>query len=104
MAKRQRDRAITLRLTEDELAFFRQQHIKSGIESQSDFMIALLKSKPIVVVEELKTVSAELRRQGTNLNQIARYLNSGGYLDTEITAALTDCRRFYKKLKSMEVK
>lgn len=104
MAKRQRNKALTIRFTEDELAYFKQQQQKSKIENQSKFLLALLKAKPIVVVEELRTVTTELRRQGTNLNQIARYLNSGGYLDTEVMAALVDCRSFYQKLKKMEVK
>lgn len=104
VAKRQRNKALTIRFTEDELAYFKQQQHKSKIENQSEFLLALLKSEPIVVVEELRTVTAELRRQGTNLNQIARYLNSGGYLDTEVMATLVDCRSFYQKLKRMEVK
>ena len=66
MAKRERNRGITIRFTEDEKAYFLEQYQKSRLPTQSDFILNLLNEKPIVVIEDLKTVTTELRRQGTN--------------------------------------
>lgn len=104
MVNRQRNVKLEIRLSPEEKELFRERFEKSKYPGQADFLMALLAKKPIVVIEDLKTVTTELRRQGTNLNQIARHLNSGGMLDVEIMAAITDCRQFFKKLRRMELK
>ena len=75
---RTRNKAITLRMTAEELALFQSQFEKSEAKNQTDFVLQLLDEKPIVVNHELSEVLAELKRQGNNLNQIAKQLNRTG--------------------------
>ena len=61
---RTRNKAITLRMTAEELALFQSQFEKSEAKNQTDFVLQLLDEKPIVVNHELSEVLAELKRQG----------------------------------------
>ena len=45
--------------------------------TQTDFVLALLREKPVIVVEDLQTTLTELKRQGNNLNQMTRMLHAG---------------------------
>jgi hypothetical protein len=64
-------------MTEEEFAFFNKQMNKAKEKNQTDFFLAVLRKKKIVVIDELVPVLAELKRQGNNLNQISRQLNEG---------------------------
>ena len=50
---RTRNKAITLRMTAEELALFQSQFEKSEAKNQTDFVLQLLDEKPIVVNREL---------------------------------------------------
>lgn len=45
--------------------------------SKQDYLTKCALDKEIIVVEDLKNIFIELKRQGVNLNQIAKALNSG---------------------------
>jgi hypothetical protein len=77
VSNRTRNKAVTLRMTEEEFAFFNKQMNKAKEKNQTDFFLAVLRKKKIVVIDELVPVLAELKRQGNNLNQISRQLNEG---------------------------
>lgn len=49
---------------------------KSGL-TQQEYLLKCALDKNIIVVEELKPLFLELKRQGVNLNQIAKAINSG---------------------------
>lgn len=100
---RTRNKAVTLRMTADELALFQSQFQKSGAKNQSDFLLALLKDKPIVVVDKLVPTLAELRRQGNNLNQIARALHDGSAIEQGAQQILRECHALYKKLLALQL-
>lgn len=57
------------------------QQIKKKVEksklSQQDYLLKCALDKKIIVVEELQPIFLELKRQGVNLNQIAKAINSG---------------------------
>lgn len=57
------------------------QQIKKKIEksklTQQDYLLRCALDKEIIVIEDLKNIFIELKRQGVNLNQIAKALNSG---------------------------
>lgn len=57
------------------------QQIKKKIEksklTQQDYLLRCALDKEIIVVEDLKNIFIELKRQGVNLNQIAKAINSG---------------------------
>lgn len=100
---RTRNKAVTLRLTADELALFQRQFQKSGAKNQSDFLLALLQDKPILVIEELAPFLAELKRQGNNLNQIARALHEGSVTERGTQQILRECHALYRKLLALKL-
>jgi len=63
-----RNKAITLRMTEDEFNFFKNQMNKAKQKTQTDFFLAVLRKKPIITIEHLSQTLSELKRQGNNLN------------------------------------
>lgn len=100
---RTRNKAVTLRLTADELALFQSQFQKSGAKNQTDFILALLRDKPIVVVNELVPFLAELSRQGNNLNQIARSLHEGTATKVAVLYLVKECHELYKQLLAVKL-
>ena len=65
-----RNKAITLRMTPEEYDRFKNKMDKAKQKTQTDFILALLQKKPIIVIEDLRPMLQELKRQGNNLNQI----------------------------------
>ena len=74
----QRKREKQIKFYADEKEF---QQIKKKIErsklSQQDYLLKCAFDKEIIVVEDLQKIFIELKRQGVNLNQIAKAINSG---------------------------
>lgn len=100
---RTRNKAVTLRMTVDELAFFQSQFQKSGAKNQTDFLLALLRDKPIIVIDELAPFLAELKRQGNNLNQITRALHEGSVTKQGSQQILRECHALYWKLLAVKL-
>ena len=103
MPNRTRNKAVTFRMTADELRLFQSQLEKSGAKNQTDFLLALLQDKPIVVNNELVPVLAELKRQGNNLNQIARCLHEGTVTEQGAQQVLRECHMAYRKLMALRL-
>jgi hypothetical protein len=101
---RTRNKAVTLRLTEEEYAFFREQMEKAKEKNQTDFFLAVLRKKKIVVIDELVPLLAELKRQGNNLNQISRQLHEGAHFGEAAEKVMNECYSAYKKLIELELK
>lgn len=87
-------------MTEEEFNFFKRQMHKAKQKTQTDFFLAVLRKKPIIVIENLNETLAELKRHGNNLNQIARELNKYGLLDDEFEKVINDCWNAYNVLIS----
>ena len=91
-AKRKRNKAITIRLTENEYDALQNRITESGLNQQSYIINASL-GAPITSADqlsELKNVSRiladlvnQLRGIGTNINQMAHVANGIGILPTE---------------------
>jgi hypothetical protein len=80
----ERSNIITLRLSDIELAYLEQSADSLNI-SRSEYLRNLILEKPMIykyeVVadsEQLKKLNSEIGKIGSNLNQIAKYFNSGG--------------------------
>lgn len=71
-----RPNKITFRLSDSELQELRARIKKSGFNEQQ-FLIRALFSNKVIEKETLHQLLVELRREGVNLNQIARACNSG---------------------------
>ena len=71
---RKRPKQIVIRLSEQEFEDLKIKVEQSG-KNQQQYIIEALTKKPVVNTDGLKEVAGELKRQGNNLNQIAKRLN-----------------------------
>ena len=73
---------------------------KSG-KSQQQYIIEALTQSNIVNLDGLKEIYPELKRQGNNLNQIAKKLNENGYVDykQELPNTMKEVREVWQLLK-----
>ena len=83
---------FAVRLSDMELEFLNQKSEKLGI-TKAEFIRKLLSEKPIIHkfeiiadIEEIKELTSTYGRIASNLNQIAKYHNTGG----EVSLAMTD--------------
>jgi len=97
-----RNKAITLRMTPDEFDQFKTKMDRAKQKTQTDFILALLHKKPIIVIEDLRPMLQELKRQGNNLNQIARKLNEYNSFGESATKVMNECWKSYRAIGSLE--
>lgn len=106
MGFRTKDEVIYSRVTGSTRREFHKQMEESGYKSSSDFIEYLLrvnKGKQIDGVtlkefmETMKDVIYELKKQGVNINQIARYVNS--YFGFATEEAFRDMEKSYKDVE-----
>lgn len=71
---RKRPKQIVIRLSEQEFEDLKIKVEQSG-KTQQQYIIEALTKKRVVNTDGLKEVARELKRQGNNLNQIAKRLN-----------------------------
>jgi CRISPR/Cas system CSM-associated protein Csm2 small subunit len=71
---RKRPKQIVIRLSEQEFEDLKIKVEQSG-KNQQQYIIEALTKKRVVNTDGLKEVAGELKRQGNNLNQIAKRLN-----------------------------
>jgi hypothetical protein len=102
MQNRTRGKALSLRMTEDEHRFVLEKMQAAKRKNQTDFFLEVLRDKPIIVVEEIAAVLAELKRQGSNLNQVARSLNERGVFGESAKTVMNECWKSYRALARLE--
>lgn len=96
---RTRPKQIVIRLSEEELAQIKEKVEQSG-KSQQQYIIEALTQSNIVNLDGLKEIYPELKRQGNNLNQIAKKLNENGYVDykQELPNTMKEVREVWQLL------
>jgi hypothetical protein len=98
--KRQRVKSLQIAMTPEELIVIRERAAESGLSPSSYGRAVLLgtpgpraRRSPPLNAELLAHAVAQLNKAGSNLNQIARILNSGQAVGSrEAVEALTDTR------------
>ena len=80
--KRTRPNQIKFFVSDSELEKIDKKIQKSKM-TKSDYLRNAALGKEIVIIEDFKEFFIELKKQGTNINQIARALNSGGSAERE---------------------
>lgn len=73
---RTKDKQFNFYVSEKDYNDINKKIEKSKLSKQ-DYLTKCALDKQIIVIEDLQKVFVELKRQGTNLNQIARSINSG---------------------------
>ena len=97
-----RNKAITLRMTPDEYDRVHKKIATAAKKNQTDFFLALLDKKPIIVIEDLRPMLQELKRQGNNLNQITRKLNETNSFGESATRVMNECWKAYRAITGLE--
>lgn len=101
---RYRNKQMIVRFTEKEFAEFSAKMKKAKSKSRSDFIMSLVKNKPIIVPDGLPEIAAELKRHGNNLNQIARLFNQTRSCPYQLDHALENCEMSYEAVKNLVFK
>lgn len=87
-----------LRLTQDEANELTKLILISG-KNRRDYVLDLARCG---VVIDMTTVNKELIKQGTNINQIAKRINSGEHPDkAEILETIKEAQKEWQLLKSI---
>ena len=60
---------MIVRMTDREFSQFEEKRKKAKIGSRADFIMALVRDKPIMILDDLKDILVELKREGNNFNQ-----------------------------------
>ena len=77
-----RNRKMTFRLTEDEYNTIKGKVIESGI-SQQKFLLQMALEKEIIHIKEYQDLIFQIKKIGTNINQITRHCNETGFVSNE---------------------
>ena len=73
---RKRNRVVPVRFSDHELSVIDANAKRAGM-SRTEYLVGAGMDKPIVILDDLKPMLAELRRIGNNINQLTRKANSG---------------------------
>lgn len=97
MSKRKRNLTVTIRVTPSEKdAILRKA--KDADMTLTDYLITAALSTEIHVAEDIKPVVSELKRIGTNLNQIAMKINAGVFRSYNFSEVIDWQRKFYEEV------
>jgi uncharacterized protein (DUF1778 family) len=102
MPNLKRNKAITLRITPEEYERVQKKIATANRKNQTDFFLALLDRKPIVVIEDLRAMLQELKRHGNNLNQVSRKLNEYSTFGESATKVMNECWVAYRNINKLE--
>ena len=73
---RKRNKVVPVRFSDHELSVI-DANAKRANMSRTEYLVSTGMDKPIVILDDLKPMLAELRRIGNNVNQLTRKVNSG---------------------------
>ena len=79
MPNRKRNHSISLKLTDEELQLWNTKHEASGL-SKTDYLMQTLRNSEVriyTVEDSIAPIVHEIRKIGTNLNQLAYFSNIG---------------------------
>lgn len=80
-----RTKKMTFRLTEKEYNIIQNKVAETGI-SQQQFLLEMALGKEVVHIKEYQSVMLQIKKIGTNINQIAKHCNQTGVV-TEMEMA-----------------
>lgn len=97
---KQRNKQVNFRMTEEEFKVLKEKVEQSGM-NQREFLRRCVLDKVILNVDSLKTLIPEMKRQGSNLNQIAKRLNERKFVDynNELSGCLQEVEETWQSLK-----
>ena len=97
--KRQRANQIIIRLSDEELKELNEGITQSKL-SKTDFFIQLIRKGKIIILNDIKEMCMELKKQGVNLNQAIKYLHENHNME-EIKTAIYKCNELYERAEKL---
>ena len=95
---RARSNQVSFRLSDKEYALLQKKLAASGL-SLTEFFIETIRGKEIIIISDFLPLLGELKRQGVNLNQLARRVNQFSPVsEREILITLQECQDTYRRL------
>ena len=86
---------------EDEFALrLAQLRSKKGVSARDMSLSIGQNAGYINSIESGKEISAELKRQGNNLNQAVKNIYFGDITEQELLSVVDDCKSLYRRLSS----
>ena len=96
--KRTRSHQVSFRLNDKEYALLQRKLAASG-KSLTEFFIETISKGKVIVINDFIPLLSELKRQGVNLNQLARRANQFSPLtEQELMITLQQCQNTYRRL------
>jgi len=89
-------------MTEAEMNYFKSKMAIAKQKTQTDFFLAVLHQKPIIVINDFEKVLAELKRHGNNLNQITKHLNESATFGEGAKKVMNECWKAYRAISKIE--
>lgn len=96
MENRKREKQIKFYVDEKELERIEKKIEKSKLK-KSDYLRAAALEKEIIIIEDFREFFIEIKKQGTNLNQLSKAVNSGMIKENNFEKMETE----YKKLNEL---
>jgi hypothetical protein len=77
MAKRTRNRHLSLMLSDEEFEFFKQQKYRSGVSNYTDFLMKVVSQSQVISIDTrpLLVLAEQVSKIGVNVNQVAKIAN-----------------------------
>lgn len=97
MENRTRPYAYTFRASENERKII-DEKLKASSLTMTDFIIKSITNKPIMIFENSGEILNELKRQGNNLNQLARANYCGLTTKRDILSCVDELKNTYKAI------
>ena len=97
MSKRKRNLTVTIRVTPAEKDAILRKAAEADM-TLTDYLITAALSGEIHVAEDMKPVVAELKRIGTNLNQITMKINAGVFRSYNFSEVIDWQRKLYEEV------
>ena len=101
---RTRPKQIVIRMSEKEFNTVKSKVEKSGLKQQ-DYLIKSITGKDVINTDGLKELTPELKRIGSNINQIAKSCNQGNQVTIdEIQSIKEELGEVWQLLKQLAQK
>lgn len=94
---------MTFRLTEEEYGKIKKKVEEVGI-SQQQFLLKTALEKEIIHIKEYQELIFQIKKIGTNINQIARKANETGHIsESDISAVKGGLEQIWQLLKLSKI-
>ena len=97
LSNRKRNLTVTIRVTPSEKEAILRKAAQADM-TLTDYLVTAALSTEIYAAEDMKPVVAELKRIGTNLNQIAMKINAGVFRSYNFSEVIDWQRKLYEEV------